>query len=263
MNVSGNYTWSHCIGLPYSNVANIGAAYTHEQYQNNGPVDRHLDYGDCVVGSLDQRHIVNITSVINTGKGSGNGWARRLTSGWSISTIYTVRSGWAATPYLSTDRAVNGLFATSGGYQIAQRPNQVLADTASPTKGQSCTPAPCVSWLNPAAFALPALGAYGNMGIGGIRAPAFWEWDQAIIREFRVTENQRVEFRAEAFNVTNSVRLYMAPAPNGDNSTRFGTSQFGTIFSGYNTTGSTLLGGGNQPTGNGGRIVQFALKYVF
>jgi len=257
LNLSANYTWSHCHGLPYTSVANIGAAYTHEQYQNNGPVDRGIDNGDCVVGNLDQRHIANVTAVINTGKGMGSRAARWLTSNWSVSTIYTARSGWPVTPYLANDQAVNGLFANAGGYQIAQRPNQVLVDTASPTRGQGCTPAPCVSWLNPSAFALPALGTYGNMGTGSVRAPGFFEWDQAIVREFRVREGQSVEFRAEAFNVTNSVRFYMAPGPNGDNSTRFGTSQFGSIYQAASTTGSTSL------SGAGGRVVQFALKYVF
>ena len=129
LNISANYTLSHCYGLPYTTVANIGAAYTHEQYQNNGPVDRHIDYGDCVVGNLDQRHIANITAVINTGKGIGNSISKWVTSNWSVSTIYTARSGWPVTPYLATDRAINGIFANAGGYQIAQRPNQVLVDT--------------------------------------------------------------------------------------------------------------------------------------
>ena len=45
------------------------------------------------------------------------------------------------------------------------------------------------------------------MGVSALRAPGFWEWDQAITREFPLREKMRLEFRAEAFNVTNSVRL--------------------------------------------------------
>jgi hypothetical protein len=30
----------------------------------------------------------------------------------------------------------------------------------------------------------PAIGAYGNMNVSAVRAPGFWEWDQAITREF-------------------------------------------------------------------------------
>ncbi len=257
VNLSGNWTFSHCIGLPYTTVANLGAAMIHGPYQNNGPVDRNIDTGNCVIGNLDQRHVVNVTAVVNTGKGKGNSMARHLTSNWSVSTIYTVRTGFALTPYTQSDRALNGMLATAGGYQTVQRPNQIDVNTDSATRGQSCTPAPCVSWFNPASFAQPALGTYGNMGSGSLRGPGFWEWDQAIIRDFRVTEKQSIEFRAEAFNLTNSVRYYMNPAANGDNSTRFGAAAFGTITAAASTSGSTSL------SGSGGRVIQFALKYVF
>jgi len=54
-----------------------------------------------------------------------------------------------------------------------------------------------------------------------------------------VRENQRVEFRAEAFNLTNSVR-YNNPTSN------LSTNTFGQITSALDP-----------------RIMQFALKYVF
>ena len=258
--LSGNYTWSHCIGLPYDSVSVLGAALQHGPYQNNGPVNRKLDMGDCVLGTLDQRHIANITAVIGTGKGTGNRWLRHLTSGWNVSTIYTVRSGWATTPTLSNDQAMSGLFSTGGGYQVPQRPNQVLADTSISTQGQSCSTTPCVQWFNPAAFAAPTAGTLGNAAFGILRAPAFWEWDQALIRDFKVTERQSVQFRAEAFNVTNSARFYIPPNINGagaDPATAVGGPNFGHITSSASTTGSSSL------TGSGGRVLQFALKYVF
>ena len=146
---------------------------------------------------------------------------------------------------------------------MPQRPNQLLADTASPETGQSCSPAPCVMYLNGGtdrfgkpinpAFALPAVGTYGNMGVSTLRAPGFWEWDQTISRQFRITENQRIEVRAEAFNVTNSVRFAAPVAANLNVS----SGSFGRITTSQSTTGSS------SPTGNGGRIMQFALKYVF
>ena len=120
-------------------------------------------------------------------------------------------------------------------------------------KGQSCSPAPCVNDLNPAAFALPTLGTYGNMAMGVLRAPRFWEWDQTVSRQFKITEGQRIEIRAEAFNVTNSVR-FAAPIAANLNVT---SGNFGRITTSQSTTGSTTA------TGNSGRIMQFALKYVF
>ena len=95
------------------------------------------------------------------------------------------------------------------------------------------------------------LGTYGNMGISSSRSPGFWEWDQAITRQFPISESVRMEFRAEAFNLTNSVRL---GAPNA---TLSGT--YGQITSDQPTTGA----GTGVSAGTGARIVQFALKFLF
>jgi hypothetical protein len=203
--------------------------------------------GDCTAGSLDIRHIVNVTLVVNTPTFAGK-WARRLGTGWTLSTIYTVRTGIPYQAVLGTDNALNG-FNPAGANPVPQRPNQVLANTAAANQGQSCSPAPCVSYLNPAAFSVPTAGTYGNMGIGDLRAPGFWEWDQTISRQFPIRERQHLEFRVEGFNITNSVRL------GTPNNTLGGT--FGTITTDQSTTGSS------SPTGDGGRIVQLAMKYVF
>jgi hypothetical protein len=96
-----------------------------------------------------------------------------------------------------------------------------------------------VSWFNPAAFALPAAGTYGNMGVGSLRGPGYWDWSQSISRRFPVAESHQIEFRAEAFNVTNSVWL-------GNPDTTLSSGTFGKIIS-----------------STGPRIMQFALKYIF
>jgi hypothetical protein len=251
VNLSGNYTWSHCTGLlVQATTLNPGNAYPHQAGQNNGPVGRNLDYGDCSgASSADIRQIGNLTLVATTPRLSSSTLGSRLVSGWTFSTIYTRRSGMPLTPSVGSDIAMNGLYTAAGNYPMPQRPNQVLLDTTSPLRGQSCSPAPCVNYFNPAAFALPALGTYGNMGVGSLRGPGFWEWDQTVSRQFRITESQRIEVRAEAFNVTNSVRF---AAPSTLNAS---SGSFGRITSSQPTTGGGL--------GNGGRIMQFALKYVF
>jgi hypothetical protein len=207
LNIGANWTWSHCIGLPATNISNYGAVYPHQPYQNNGPQNRHLDMGDCTGNSIDIRHVVNVTVVARTPKFS-SALARVLGSDWNLSTIYTWRSGLPITPILNAtnDNALNG-FAPTGNNPIPQRPNQVLPNVYATNQGASCSPAPCVSYLNPGAVATPPLGTYGNMGMSSARGPGFWEWDQAITRQFPIHESVRMEFRAEAFNLTNSVRL--------------------------------------------------------
>jgi hypothetical protein len=241
INVAGNYTWSHCIGLPITTLSNSGAAYPHEPWQNAGTQNRRLDMGDCATtttASQDRRHVANATLVLNTTRAS-SGWAGRFASGWTFSTILRAQSGSPLTAITGSDVAINGIAAATGANPVPQRPNQVLADTTSPTRGQACTPAPCVSYLNASAFVNPVPGTYGNLGVSTLRGPGFWGWDQTISRQFQITEGQRIEIRAEAFNVTNSVHL-------GNPNTSMQGGQFGTIR-----------------TANDPRIMQWALKYIF
>jgi carboxypeptidase family protein len=250
-NLNGNYTWSHCIGLPVITLLNPGANYVHGPNQNNGPVNRNLDVGNCGAaatggnaGAQDRRHIANITLVAQTPKFS-NPAARWLGSDWTLASIVQARSGQALSILTGLDNALSGFFGNTG----TQRPNQVLADINAPNQGQACSPAPCVSWWNAGAFTQPFSGTYGNMGSNNVFGPGYWEWDEAVSRQFQIREGQRLEIRAEAFNVTNSVR-FASPGLSLANTATFGK-----------VTGSA--GGVNGNTGGGPRVMQFALKYMF
>jgi hypothetical protein len=100
--------------------------------------------------------------------------------------------------------------------------------------------APCVSWLNAAAFGQPALGTFGNMGAYNVLGPDFFQFDVALVRQFRIIEAHRLEVRGEAFNLTNSLRL------NNPGITLSTPSTFGRVLSAMDP-----------------RIMQLALKYTF
>jgi hypothetical protein len=212
--VGGNYTWSHCYGD--DSKANSGGT-PGLTYQN--PNDRALDRGNC---EGDRRHIFNMTAVGETPQ-FANPTLRVLVTGWRLSGIYRKSSGAFLTVTSGVDRELSGV--------QNQRPNQVLL---SPYGNKSLT-----NYLNPAAFALPAVGSLGNMRPFNIQGPGTWQFDVALSRIFKVRETQRVEVRAEAYNVTNSLRP-------GSPVTILNNSIFGQI----NTS--------SDP-----RIMQFALKYVF
>jgi hypothetical protein len=93
--------------------------------------------------------------------------------------------------------------------------------------------------LDRAAFAPPELGKPGNMDRSKVQGPGTWQFDAAISRIFPFRESQRLEFRAEAYNLTNSFR------PQN---------------SAVGITGNTFaqIRESREP-----RIMQFALKYVF
>ena len=227
LNVNANYTWSHCIGLPVITLLNPGNNYIHQAYQNVGPDDRTLDAGDC---ASDRRQIANITAVIKTPRFANN-VLRKLASDWSLSTIYQQRSGAPITVALGLDQALNGFISNTG---VQQRPNQILA---GPYGDRSSL----TNYINRAAFAVPALGTYGNAGVSNVVGPGYWDWSQAVSRQFRIREGHSLEVRAEAFNVTNSLRRGN-PGSNYSNANTFGL---------INTSAG------------GPRIMQFALKYVF
>ena len=216
--INGNYTWSHCIG-DFADTASqgpgAGAGYV-------DPSNRDFDRGNC---SSDRRHLFNFTTVAQTPRFENN-TMRAIATGWRLSGIYRYATGSYQTVTAGTDRALNGI----GG----QRANQILGD---PYLDKSA--GPMAQFLNPAAFAIPSLGTLGNLGRYNIRGVGEWTFDAALSRIFQFRENQRLEFRVEAYNVLNRFRP-------GNPNAAFNSSTFGIIR-----------------TAQDPRIMQFAVKYVF
>jgi hypothetical protein len=75
--------------------------------------------------------------------------------------------------------------------------------------------------VNPAAFALPAIGTFGNVGKGSLRGPGILNWDMGVNKNFAIHERWTMELRAEFFNATNRVNL-LAPT-SSVNSAGFGS----------------------------------------
>ena len=244
VSLNGNYTWSHCIGLPLITLLNPGANYIHQGFgQNVGPANRNLDVGDC---AQDRRQVANITMVAQTPKFT-NRIARISASGWTFASTVVARSGAPLTIVTGATDAVTGFGGNSPG---TQRANLLQSDTASPTEGASCgSPgAFCVQYLNPRAFATPTPGTFGNLGQGSILGPGFWQWDGALSRQFEVREGQKLEFRFEGFNITNSFH------PGNPGLSTGSANTFGVI-----TQDATPPSATSAPA----RVMQFALKYVF
>jgi hypothetical protein len=224
VNINTNYTWSHCIGPMHGN--GFGGTGFDPDTVYLDPNDRERTYGNC---SQDRRHNFNFTVVARSPEFQ-NRTVQILASDWQLSTIYRVNSG----TYLTienglTDRALNG---ANPGNQVADYLGGL------PLTGES---GPDAQNLNLDAFGFAPLGTLGNLGVNNVRGPAQWAFDVGLSRTFSVTESQRLEFRAEAYNVTNSFR---AGNPNLNANNRF----FG-VTRGIDSA---------DP-----RIMQFALKYVF
>ena len=225
--ISGNYAWSHCIG-DFADLQSAGPA-TDETLTN--PTDPKFDRGNC---DSDRRHVVNWTTVATTPQ-FANPTARRLASGWRLSGIYRISSGGPLDIISGQDNALVGT--------TNQRADQVLASSYGDRSGR-----PGTNFLNRSAFAVPAAGTFGNVGRNSVRGLKTWSFDLSLSRVFRFTESQRIEVRAEAYNVTNSFRPL-------DPTTTTGTA--GRIVS-FSSGTFGVIRESMSP-----RILQFAMKYLF
>ncbi|MGH9944054.1 MAG: hypothetical protein ACRD9R_17050, partial [Pyrinomonadaceae bacterium] len=98
-------------------------------------------------------------------------------------------------------------------------------------------------------FVNPQPGTLGSLGRGIIEGPGFFTTDFSVIKRTGITENQNIEFRAEFFNLFNTVNFNIPIANNTGNPPTLNKNgaNFGVIDS--------IRG---DP-----RIIQFALRYNF
>jgi Carboxypeptidase regulatory-like domain len=130
-----------------------------------------------------------------------NAATKAFLGGWQVSGITVFQSGAPLTVTLPNDQAGVGSYN--------QRPDQVgnpfQAGTiaANPTCAAPSQVHTMASWFNPCAFALNALGTFGNEGSGVLRGPYFQDWDMGLAKNFALRESVGLQFQLEAFNVFN------------------------------------------------------------
>ncbi len=129
--------------------------------------------------------------------------------GWQIGGIARAQSG---SPIAVTQATNLNAFA---GFGI-QRPNRLQHPTL-PGEQRSLG-----RWFNTSAFAPAPQFTLGSSSRNPVVGPGYKTLDLMLGKTFQLTERLRTEFRAEAFNVTNTPPL---GNPNGS----FGNAAFGTI----------------------------------
>jgi hypothetical protein len=231
-----NYTYSKCMSDQHTQ-ASQNPLYRAEWLPGFGIG---ADYALC---DIDATHLVHVAGSYQLPVGRGRTFLSKsnkvvdtLLGGWAVNWIYSYQSGQPFTincPVSTTSDF--GCFAdvVSGQNMYAGLHNQT-------------------QWLNPAAFSQPALatgiGQSDYSILGGspqqARGPSFSNLDSSIFKNFNMTERFRLQFRAEAFNTTNTPQ--------------FGQPQSSSLnFT--NTKGfSSITTMRNNP-----RVIQFALKLFY
>ncbi len=121
--------------------------------------------------------------------------------------------------------------------------------------------------LNPAAFATPQPGTFGNLPRNALRGPNFRQFDLILNKRFRLTETANIEFRTEVFNIFNMTN-FAAPSSTLNNSLGVGTNLIqpgqpftqaaaGSTFGLLRQTVERTVGLGTN------RQIQFALRLNF
>jgi hypothetical protein len=187
VNLSANYTWSHCISDPVNTLPNAGSGGSGVYLFPGHSADR----GNCNTSGDDRRHVANMTAVAEMPKFTNNKLVTAVVTGWRGSATATLQSGSFFTVTTGEDNALTGV----GG----QRPRQVLANVYGNNT--------LSDWVNPAAFVFPAPGEYGNVGPGTIRGPGLLVFNAGLSRPFRILERHTVEVRVESQNLLNHTNL--------------------------------------------------------
>jgi hypothetical protein len=169
-----------------------------------------------------------------------------LTNGWEFNGVVTLKTGQPINLFTGTD--------TTGQNEFTQRPdiigNPFAGVSHKITNG-------VVQWFNPAAFADPAAGTYGNFTRNSIFGPGLQDVDLSVFKNTHITERVNAQFRVEMFNLFNHLNL-ANPGPTQLGNAYTDTDSFGQI-------GSTI-GAGNYSPGIGPGEpfnVQLALKILF
>ncbi len=169
-----------------------------------------------------------------------------LTDGWELNGVITLKGGQPMNLFTGTD--------TTGENQYAQRPNIVGNAFAGVShKVQNGV----VQWFNPAAFADPAAGTYGNYTRNSLFGPGLEDVDLSVFKNTHITERVNAQFRVEMFNLFNHLNL---ASP--------GYTQLGNSFTDTDSFGqiTSTIGAGNYSPGIGPGEpfnVQLALKILF
>ncbi len=162
----------------------------------------------------------------------------RLTNGWVISGITRFSTG---LPILLQEADDHSLLGTGGctSSNGAEEPNFLGGALAGSDPRLANRSAKTNPYFNKSLFTKESIGQLGTANRRFFHGPGLNNWDLALMKDLRLTESKKLEFRAEFFNVFNHAQF-------GRPSGNILSSNFGFVTS------------ANAP-----RIGQLALKFYF
>jgi hypothetical protein len=278
LSLNAQYTLSRSFG-------NTGGSNEAQTSANNARTLDQFEY-DLGYNAFDVRHTFNLSVLYSIPYGRGRsanagGFTDAVFGGWDLGGIWNARSGLpidvkVTRPDVVYRDASGNIFQNPAAGRVAiintprggasrnvRRPDLVPGVDPYTESGG-------LLFLNPAAFATPAPGTFGNLERGLLHGPNFQQVDLVAAKHFPFAGDRNVEFRIEVFNIfntanfTNPVATLPAALPSnslteanklqpGQAYTAAAAGTFGSLTS---TVGRTVgLGTGRQ--------IQFALRLNF
>jgi hypothetical protein len=199
----------------YANGFKLSVAYTYGRSWDNGSDKRNIlwnTYDDANfwgLSSYDRTHVFVVSYIWDLPFFKDQSTLLgNILGGWQISGSSFFRTG---TPFsITRTNDIAGVGEGSNG-----QPVDLVGNIYGDSNGQfsAGTGLDTNFWFNPAAFANPAQGKFGNSTRNIVRNPGDQQWDIALFKNFVLGGTHRLQFRAEVFNFINHPNL---SGPNGD-----------------------------------------------
>lgn len=198
LSVLANYTFSKCMSSQHTQASQ------NQQYRAEWLPGFGVN-GDRALCDSDATNVAHASGSYALPFGRGRSYmgnANKLTDlalgGWDVNLIFTYQTGQPVTVTCPQATSGFGCFANT-----------------VPGQGIYAGKHNWTQWLNPDAFVLPpmatAIGQTDYSPLGGkpqqARGPGLVNLDASVLKNFNVTESLRMQFRAEAFNLTNTTPL--------------------------------------------------------
>jgi len=238
------YTWGHAI----DNASGVRTSASSQGRIDNARLDRGNSEQD-----IRHRYVMTFRYELPWLRDSRNVLGFAL-GGWGISGIAAFQTGFPIDIYEGEDRALNA----AGG----QRPDYIGGSIQFfDPRSVSAVTGRANSWFDGTGGGDPALagnpfwrrvgtgeswslgaGRYGNYGRNALHGPGINNWDIGLFKQFKVTERQAVDFRADFFNMFNHTQFNSPTVAN---------------------QGVASVNFGRVTSARDPRIVQLSLKYSF
>jgi carboxypeptidase family protein len=176
---------------------------------------------DVGPGGYDRTHVAVVDFIydIPLFRHSDSRLLKSTVGGWQVSGIVTMESGIPINIGISGNQGGNGL------PNAANRPNLVgkISYPGSVEAGDHV-----IQYVDPTAFALPTVGAFGNLGHNAIRGPGRDNWNLSLFKSFLLSESRgsRLEIGVETYNTWNHTQFNQV-------SNNLGSSNFGQYTSAF------------------------------